>query len=56
MGITMQFSVNANDKMFAALMMGHHFPISAFCNAPRASALVVERGEFVTAGNSPLGS
>jgi hypothetical protein len=30
---------------FAALMMGHHFPISAFCNAPRASGVCWARGK-----------
>jgi len=32
--------------MLAALMIGHHFLISAFCNARRASGVCCSRGSF----------
>jgi hypothetical protein len=31
--------------MFAALMIGHHLSISAFCNAPRAAGVCWARGK-----------
>src|SRR5262245_23700155 len=33
-------------EMFAALMIGHHFSISALCCAPSASGVCLSRGQI----------
>ena len=45
-------SLRHSPLIFAALAMGHHFSISAFCNAPRASGVCRARGKTSCASSA----